>query len=111
MAWHDYINKTKISIKSKKYYQNSWSFVIDNDCIPKLCFNETLAVVNEKNEELGEFIGKIWTGKLNNTSIIISLNSTNTSEYGEETGMCVGTTTTENFHSYEEKWSQWYNVS
>jgi hypothetical protein len=64
-------------------------------------------MVNEKNEELGEFIGKIWTGNSNNTSLIISLNSTNTSQRGEQIGMKVITTTTENFHSYAEKWSQW----
>lgn len=72
-----------------------------------MCFNETLSIVNEKNEELGEFIGKIWTGNSNNTSLIINLNSINTTQRGEQIGMRVVTTTTENFNSYAEKWSQW----
>lgn len=67
-----------------------------------------MSVVNEKNEELGEFTGEIRAGNSNNTSIIISLNSTNITEQGEEVGMSVVTTTAENFDSYAEKWSQWY---
>lgn len=81
----------------------------DNESISDLCFNETLAIVNEKQEELGEFIGKIRKCNYSQScaSIMINLHSTSFSEYGKETGMSLVTNTTTDFHSYEEKWSQW----
>lgn len=68
-----------------------------------------MIVVNEKEEEIGQFNGKIRTKNLNinNPSIMINLYSTNKSTHSEDVGMSIVTTTTSNFHSYEEKWSQW----
>lgn len=65
--------------------------------------------MNEKEEEVGEFIGKIRTCKSNtiSESMMINIHSTSISEHGEEKGMSVVSNTTMNFHSYEEKWSQW----
>lgn len=74
-----------------------------------MCFNETLVVVNEKEEEIGEFTGKIRSNNFNTTnpSIVINLHSISNSKQNEEIGMSVTSTTTSNFNSYEEKWSQW----
>lgn len=68
-----------------------------------------MIVVNEKDEEIGEFSGKIRTTNLNanNPSIMINLHSTSKSTHSEDIGMSIVTTTTSNFHSYEEKRSQW----
>jgi len=67
--------------------------------------------VNEKEEELGEFIGKIRKcnsySDTSSTSIIIKLYSTSISKYDEEIGMSLITKTTTTFDSYDEKWSQW----
>lgn len=81
----------------------------DNESISDICFNETLAIINEKRQEVGEFIGKIRTCNNSNdsASIIINLHSTSFSEHGKETGMSLVTNTTIDFNSYEEKWSQW----
>ncbi|KAE9540908.1 hypothetical protein AGLY_004153 [Aphis glycines] len=81
----------------------------DNEGISKLCFNETLTIWNEKEEEVGEFVGKIRKSHLNTnpSTLMINLNSTNIFEHGKEIGLSVITTTTVNFLSYEEKWSQW----
>lgn len=83
--------------------------VTDNDFLSKLCFNETLAIVNEKEEELGELIGKIRASNTNTSSpsMTINLQSKSISDYGEETGTSVITNTATSFKSYEEKWSQW----
>lgn len=66
--------------------------------------------MNEKDEEVGEFVGKIRknNSNINPATLMIHLNSTNISEHGREIGLSVITTTTANFLSYEEKWSQWY---
>lgn len=74
-----------------------------------MCFDETLIVVNEKEEEIGQFSGKIRTKNLdiNNPSIMINLQSTSKSIHSEDIGMSIVSTTTSNFQSYEEKWSQW----
>lgn len=63
--------------------------------------------MNEE-EELGEFIGKIRTCNLNidSTSIIVYLNSKNVGRNGDEFVMSVITKTTNDFDSFEEKWSQ-----
>jgi len=65
--------------------------------------------VNKKEEELGEFIGKVRICNLNinSTSIIVNLNSKSVDENGDEIIMSVVTKTTDNFDSFEEKWSQW----
>ncbi|XP_026822569.1 ciliogenesis-associated TTC17-interacting protein-like [Rhopalosiphum maidis] len=85
--------------------------LIDEENISKICFNETLTILNEKNEEVGEFVGKIRKSNSNTNpaTLMIHLNSTNISEHGREIGLSVITTTTANFLSYEEKWSQWYS--
>lgn len=87
------------------------NFVLDKEFTSKLCFNETLAIVNQKEEELGEFTGKIRkcnsypdTGS---TTIIIKLYSTSISKCDEEIGMSLITKTTTTFNAYDEKWSQW----
>jgi len=65
--------------------------------------------MNKKEEELGEFIGKVWTCNLNinSISIMVNLNSKSVDENGDEIMMSVVTKTTDNFDSFEEKWSQW----
>jgi len=65
--------------------------------------------VNEKEEELGEFVGKIRksNSNTNSTSLMINLNSTSIHEHGKEIGFSVITITTTDFLSYKEKWSQW----
>lgn len=65
--------------------------------------------MNKKEEELGEFIGKVRICNLNinSTSIIVNLNSKSVDENGDEIIMSVVTKTTDNFDSFEEKWSQW----
>lgn len=65
--------------------------------------------MNEKEEEVGEFIGKIRTCNSNTTSesMMINMRSRSISDHGGERGMTVVTKTTANFHSYEEKWTQW----
>jgi len=65
--------------------------------------------VNEKEEELGEFVGKIRKSNSNTkpASLMIILNSSSIHEHGKEIGFSVITTTSTNFLSYEEKWSQW----
>lgn len=65
--------------------------------------------MDNEGTELGEFIGKIRTCNLNNStaSIMINVHSTNISKNGEEIGMSLITKTTAKFDSYEEKWSQW----
>lgn len=68
-----------------------------------------MTILNEKENEIGEFTGKIRKSytNTNSASLMINLNSTSISEHGNEIGLGVITNTTENFHSYEEKWSQW----
>lgn len=67
--------------------------------------------MNEKEEELGEFTGKIRTCNShsddNSTSIIINIHCTSVSEHDEEIGMSLIAKTTTTFDSYDEKWSQW----
>lgn len=73
-----------------------------------MCFNEILNIVNE-NEELGEFNGKVrqCNSNISTSLLIVHLHSKSISEFGEEVGMSLMTKTTANFHTYEEKWSQW----
>lgn len=77
-----------------------------------MCFDETLAIVNEKEEELGEHIGRIRSCNLNTSSpsMMINVRSKSISVYGEETGTSVITDAATSFKSYEEKWSQWLEV-
>ncbi|XP_025208132.1 ciliogenesis-associated TTC17-interacting protein-like [Melanaphis sacchari] len=102
-------NKKLILNLKNSSSENNYS-LIENENILKLCFNETLTILNEKGEELGEFVGKIRKSNLNTNpaTLIVNLNSTNISEQGKEIGLSVITTTTANFRSYEEKWLQWY---
>lgn len=84
------------------------NFILDHKYTSALSFNETLAVVNEKEEEVGEFIGRIRTCNSNTIAESMMINFySSIFEHGEEKGMSVVTNTTANFHSYEEKWSQW----
>lgn len=77
--------------------------------LSKLCFKESLVIINENEEELGEFIGKIRPchSNTNSSSILVNLHSISTSVNGEENGMSLITKTTTTFDTYEEKWSQW----
>ncbi|XP_022160824.1 LOW QUALITY PROTEIN: ciliogenesis-associated TTC17-interacting protein-like [Myzus persicae] len=100
--------KTEKPILNLKSTEDVYS-LIDIDNTSKLCFNERLSIVNEKEEELGEFVGKIRKSGSNTKpeSLMIILNSTSIHEHGKEIGFSVITTTTTDFLSYEEKWSQW----
>lgn len=101
-------NEKLFKKKTWVFLKYQYYFVSDDEYINKVCFKETLAIVNENQEELGEFIGKIrrCNFKTNSTSLMININSTNVSECGQKIGMSLITNTTTDFHSYEEKWSQ-----